>query len=272
MVTPNQKSARSFPVEEFLQSLTAQLDRAQDTLALKVRAGRPLTWALKDLSLDLQVFVEVDNAGRVLLRSAAAGETGASTLHINLTSITRPMVEENTFAFQDDQDPRSIDDLRMAANLDEADRRKLDMLGVRTVGQLQRLSQDTDHKAVEAMIGLPVSRLRAALEAASRPTVSAQEVVRRPDGDLLRIHGANLSDGLGTEVRLAGEPVEILEARRNELLVRPLAHHQEGQVEVTVRGERATGYFRLPPRPQSGNGHGTYGGGGGQGNGEGGRG
>lgn len=260
MTTANQRSARTFPVEEFLQSLTAQLDRAQDMLALKVRAGRPLTWALKDLSLDLQVFVEVDNAGRVMLRSASAGESGASTLHINLTSITRPMVEENTFAFQDDQDPRSIDELRGAANLDEADRRKLDLLGVRTVGQLQRLSQETDHKAVESMIGLPVNRLRAALAAAARPTVAGQEVVRHPDGDLLRIHGANLADGLGTEVRLAGEPVEVIEARRNELLVRPLSHHQEGQVEVLVKGDRATGYFRLPPRPgRNGDGNGNGG-------------
>ncbi len=244
-------SAKAFPVEEFLQSLTAQLDRAQDTLALKVRAGRPLTWALKDLSLDLQVFVEVDTNGRVLLRSAGPNEAGASTLHISLTSITRPMVEENTFNMQDDTDPRSIDDLRSAADLDDADHRKLEMLGIRTVGQLQNMSQGSNSKAVEAMLGLPVGRLQAALSAASRPTVQTHEVVPRPDGNLLRLRGANLSDGLGTEVRLAGEPVEVVEARRHELLVRPLAHHQEGQVEVFVKGDRATSYFRLPNDPRA---------------------
>lgn len=248
MTSSARGSAKAFPVEDFLQSLTAQLDRAQDTLALKVKAGRPLTWALKDLSLDLQVFVEVDPGGRVLLRSAGPNEAGASTLHINLTSITRPMVEENTFHFQDDHDPRSIDDLRSAADLDEADHRKLEMLGIRTVGQLQNLSQGSDGKAVETMLGLPIGRLQAALAAAARPTVQQQQVVQRPEGNLLRLRGANLSDGLGTEVRLAGEPVEVVEARRHELLVRPLAHHQEGQVEVFVKGERATSYFRLPPR------------------------
>ena len=87
---------RAYPVEEFLQALTAQLDRAQDALAVKVTGtNRPLTWALKDISIDLRVFVDVNPSGRVTLRSAAPNEDGASTVHLTLTTITRPMVEEN---------------------------------------------------------------------------------------------------------------------------------------------------------------------------------
>ncbi len=239
-------AAGGYPVEDFLQALTAQLDRAQDTLALKVRAGRPLTWALKDLAIDLRVFLEVDAGGRVLLRSAGPNEDGASTVHLSLTTITRPAVEENTQSFQEDLDPRPLEDLRHAAQLDEADRRKLSWMGVRTVGQLRRLSSEARPGQVEAMVGLPVNKLRAALEAAARPQVTSNEVVPRRDGPLLRIHGANLTDGLGAEVLLDGEPVEVIEARPEALLVRPLAHHQEGQLEVLVNGERATGYFRLP--------------------------
>jgi hypothetical protein len=87
---------RGYPVEEFLQALTAQLDRAQDALALKVTGTeRPLTWALKDLSIDLRVFVQIDSdSGAVLLQSAGPNEEGASTIHLSLTTITRPMVEE----------------------------------------------------------------------------------------------------------------------------------------------------------------------------------
>src|SRR5258706_3367520 len=233
-------TGRGVPVEEFVQTLTGQLDRAQDTLALKVRTGRPLTWALKDLSLELPVFVEVDaTSGKVLMRSAAPNEEGASTVHLNIAAITRPMVEENTLA--DDADPRSIDDLRAAAQFDPEDQRKLDMMGVRTIGQLKRLGA-AGRQQVEAMIGIPALRLRAALEAASRPAVTGQEIVRRGDGtQLLRIHGANLHDGITPEVRLAGEPVEVLESSPQQLLVRPLAHHGEGQVEVLVAGQRATG-------------------------------
>lgn len=245
-MTPARNGGASHPVEEFLQALTAQLDRAQDTLALKVRAGRPLTWALKDLAIDLRVFLEVDSAGRVLLRTAGPNEESASTVHLSLTTITRPMVEENTRSFEDDSDPRSLEDLGQVAHLDEGDRKRLDWMGVRTVGQLKKLSAEASTGDVEAMVGLPVNRLRAALEAASRPHVMGQEVIRSADGPLLRIYGANLSDGAGTAVRLAGEPVEVIEARPQEVLVRPCAHHEHGQVEVFVGDHCATGYFRLP--------------------------
>lgn len=250
---PRTNGARLLPVEDFLQGLTNQLDRAQDVLAVKVRAGRPLTWALKDLTLDLQVFLEMDAQGRVLMRSAGANETGASTLHINLTTITRPMIEENTLAMDADLDPRSIDRIRATSELDDEDQRRLDRLGIRTVGQLKRLSEGANPDAVESYTGIPVDRLRAALSAASRPTVTSQEVVQKLGSRLLRIHGANLSDGISTEVHLAGEPVEVIDAKAHQLLVRPLGHHEQGQIEVFVSGQKATGWFNLPggARPEA---------------------
>lgn len=243
----------AYPVEEFLQALTAQLDRAQDTLALKVRTGRPLTWALKDLSIDLRVFVEVDADGRVLIRSAGANEEGASTVHLSLAAITRPMVEENSLSLHDELDPRTLDELRAAAAIDDADRRKLDLVGIRTVGQLRRLTNEATPAAVEATIGLPVDRLRALLEHAARPAVTGHEVVRRDGGPALRILGVNLSDGSTPEVRLAGDPVEVLEARPQHLVVRPRSHHDEGPIEVQVGPDRATGWFRIArPAARSG--------------------
>jgi hypothetical protein len=62
----------------------------------------------------------------------------------------------------------------------------------------------------------------------------------------------NLTDGSVPEVRLSGEPVEVIEASPGELLVRPLAHHLEGQIEVFVTGERALGFYETgaPPSPR----------------------
>ena len=239
---------RPFAVEEFVQAFTAQLDRAQDALALKARVGRPLTFALKDLSVDLHVFLETDETGKLAMRHAGPDEAGASTLRLSFTTITRTMVEENTLALQSDDDPRGLEDLRGADSLDEAERRRLEWAGVRTVGQLKKLSQGADPKSMEAHLGIPVMKLRAALEQAARPVVTSQEVVPRPDGShLLRIRGANLTDGVPPEVKLSGEPVEVLEATPGMLLVRPRGHHREGQVEVQVgTAQRATGYYRLP--------------------------
>jgi hypothetical protein len=247
-MTPPSRTGRAYPVEEFLQALTAQLDRAQDALALKVQGtNRPLTWALKDLNIDLRVFVEVNDVGKVLLRSAGPNEDGASTIHLNLTTITRPMVEENSYAFRSDEDPRSIDEIASQAQLNDEDQRRLDWMGVRTVGQLKQL----DPQQVQTIIGIPVGRLQSALEQAARPTVNGHRVqLARGGVRLLSIQGANLTDGTTPEVRLAGEPVEVLSARPRELVVRPADHHRDGQIEVFTQGQRVTGFFRM----SSGNG------------------
>lgn len=243
------KNAQAFPVEEFLQALTSQLDRAQDALAVKVRTGRPLTWALKDLTLELRVFVEVDARGRVLMRSASPNEEGASTVKLDLTTITRPVAEENTFTPPEDADPRSLDDLRASANVDENTQRRLEWMGIRTVGQLRQLSQQGDARHVAAMSGIPALNLQALLTASSRPAVSALEAVTDAEGvPLLRVHGANLSDGEGPEVLLDGEVVEVLEHKPERVLVRPREHHREGPVEVRVGGQSAKGYFRIPAK------------------------
>jgi hypothetical protein len=246
-VTAPATAPRAFPVEDFLQALTAQLDRAQDALAVKVTGtNRPLTWALKDLSLDLRVFIDVSQAGKVTLRSAAPNEDGASTLHLSMTTITRPMVEENAVAFHEEVDPRPLDDLVPMTNLGEDEQKRLDWMGIRTVGQLKQL----DPNLATAVIGLPIGQLQAALEAAARPTVRSVEPVSHAEGTMLRIRGANLSDVVTPEVHLRGEPVEVLEHAPTQLLVRPLDHHreEEGQVEVFVRGQRATGFFNLVGR------------------------
>jgi hypothetical protein len=241
-----QRNGRAYPVEEFLQALTAQLDRAQDALALKVTGTkRPLTWALKDLAIDLRVFVEVADSGKVLIRSAGPNEDGASTVHLSLTTITRPMVEENSWSLREDADARSLDDIRASANLGEEEKKKLEWIGVRTVGQLR----DLNPAAVNAVVGIPVDRMQALLEASARPTVFGHEATLAADGvPLLKIKGANLTTGVTPEVRLSGDPVEVIRASHNELVVRPRSAHVEGPVEVFTDGHRATGYYRLPAR------------------------
>ncbi len=241
-------AARGVPVEDFLSAIGEQLDRAQDALAIKARTGRPLTWALREMKLALQVFIDVDPQGHVLWRTAGPNEAGASTVNLEFTTITAPMIAENTYSMLDDADARPLDAIGPAADLSDDERGRLRRLGVRTVGQFRRLSPEGQAglAAVGDMAGIPISKLEAALRASARPSVTGHEVVRRADETLLRVHGANLSDGINTEVRLAGEPVEVLEARPSAVLVRPLEHHRTGQIEIMVGGERATGFFRLP--------------------------
>lgn len=247
MTAPVRGAARAIPVDDFLQAIAEQLDKAQDALALKARTGRPMTWALRDFKIALQVFVEVDPRGQLLWRTVGPNETGGSTVNLEFTTITKPMIEENSYSVLDETDARPIESLGSAADLSDEDKIRLRRLGVRTVGQLRRMAP-TDQQQLDAvgeLSGLPVGKLQAALRASSRPLVQGHEVVTRGDEQLLKIRGANLSDGFTTEVRLDGEAVEIVDARPHELLVRPMEHHTSGPIEVKVAGERATGFFRL---------------------------
>ncbi|MCR5882307.1 hypothetical protein LRS03_05305 [Rhizobacter sp. J219] len=85
----------AFPVEDFINAITTQLDRVQDALRLKA-VNRPLTYALKDLQMELKVFVDLDPQGNVRFRPAGPNESGASTVNFGFTTITKPMIEENT--------------------------------------------------------------------------------------------------------------------------------------------------------------------------------
>ena len=236
----------AFPVEAFVQALSAQLDRAQDALALKARTGRPLTFALKDLSVDLKVFWETQSDGRLLLRHASANEEGASTVHLSFTTITREMVQENTISIAPEDDLRTLDSVAGRDVLGEEDRRKLEMVGVRTVGQFKRLTEGTDPGQMGALLDIPINRLQAALERSSQPVVTRTQSVSQPSGrTLLRIVGANLCNGDRPRVRLDGEPVEVVESSEHQVLVRPMAHHHAGQVEVHVGQQRADGFYEV---------------------------
>lgn len=155
---------RGFPVEEFLEAITNQLDRTQDALRLK-SVTRPLTYAIRDFTMDLKVFVELSPDGTVIFQPAASDDVGASVVHIGFTTVNRTMIEENTVSLSAVKSP-TLDEL----GLDPAERRGLERLGVRNVEQLDELKRSTSESTVSRYSGLPVSRLRQAL-AQGEPTV-----------------------------------------------------------------------------------------------------
>lgn len=146
-------------VEEFISSITTQLDRVQDALRIKA-VNRPLTYALKELHLELKVFVDMDPQGQVLLRAAGPNEAGASTLAMDFTTITKPMIEENTISLAASRST-PLDNL----GLKPEEQMKLERLGVTNLAQLERLKGSTGVSTVARMADMPIERLRRALQA-----------------------------------------------------------------------------------------------------------
>jgi hypothetical protein len=102
------------------------------------------------------------------------GESGASSIKIGLTTITRPMIEENTVEMALTSSPTLAE-----AGVPEPERRRLEALGVRNTAELQRLGRSAGANGVARMSNIPVDRLRAAL-AFGRPQVSDVRPVPKP--------------------------------------------------------------------------------------------
>src|SRR5205085_593117 len=123
----------SVPIERFIQALQTQLDRAQTAMALKAEnLDLPLTFAVKDLSLDLRTHVEVVRS-EVYIRPAGPGDRDASTLHLALTTITRPMIKENAAKPMSlDPDEPSLKEA-VGDQLTDEEQKRLEWAGVHTV-------------------------------------------------------------------------------------------------------------------------------------------
>lgn len=246
------RESTGVPIEHFIQALTSQLDRAQTAMAMKARAGLPLTFAVKDLSIDLRTHVDVDGAV-VKIRPAGPGEGDASTIRLALTTITRPMIEENTLQLAADDDDGNLSDA-VGEELSPEEQRRLEWAGVQTVAQLKRLREAAGEHAIERVANVPALRLRAALSRATQPLVHDGIVAPPPMGapDALptyHLRGRNLlGDGVPA-VRAGNSPMRVLHAARHELVLAPTAEQLGAEIEIETAPGQVTRY-----QPPDGNG------------------
>jgi hypothetical protein len=256
--------ANGVPIEQFIQALTTQLDRAQTAMALKAEnLDLPLTFALKDLSLDLRTHVDVVKS-EVHIRPASAGEADASTLHLALTTITKPMIRENAKPLTVAPGDATIKE-QLGGELTEDEQKRLEWAGVQTVSQLRKITQSGADKEVERVANLPVDRLRRALQRASQPSISSVESLALPGTDgvppLIRIRGRNLAAGGPPRVSIGGEAVTVLKADAEEIFVAPQAHQLAGMLSIDnnsdYRAELPVNFSapREPAIPNNGAGH-----------------
>jgi hypothetical protein len=224
-------------LEDFIQAVQSQLDNAQSAMAIKARnLNLPLTFAIKDINLDLRAHVEFTDS-EIRIRPAGPGETDTSMFHLVFTAITRPAIEENAVAMSDDPDDQSLDELGDELTSDE--RKRLEWAGVRTVKQLQRAEEKGAVHTIGRVTNLSVDRLRKALDRSSEPLVQRVEPVRPAPGadpeapPMIRVTGRNLVRGnLFPHVRIGDKPVSILKSASNELLLAPGHDQWAGELAI----------------------------------------
>jgi len=244
----------AMPLENFIKAVQSQLDKAQTAMTLKARnLNMPLTFAIKDITLDLRAHVEFAKS-EIRIRPAGSTDAEASVFHLVFAAITRPMIEENSVALSaDDPEDPSIDEMQ-GDDLSEDDRRQLEWIGVHTVGQLRdNIEARGAGKTVQRVTGLPMTRLRAALERASAPRVEHVTAVEHQEGaaepPLIRLRGRNLlGGGQRPRVMLNGEAMAVVSASDRELLLAPQPHQWIGELAVIPSsGPAAAMAFDLTP-------------------------
>lgn len=251
------KMDSSLPLENFIQAVQSQLDKAQSAMAVKARnLNLPMTFAIKDFNIDLRVNVEFDQ-GEIRISPAGADAQQASVFHIVFTAITRPMIEENAVAFTEDPEDQSIDELD--DELTPEERRKLEWVGVRTVNQLRSLEREGISREIGRVTNLPITRLRKALARATTPSIEELiPVTRGDDGSadrrkILKVRGRNLLPDTGSlKVRISGRPVTVLKSAAKELLLAPEPDQWAGVLAVeTDAGLAGSMQFDLSPMQTS---------------------
>ena len=236
------------PFDVFIQALTLQLDKAQAAMALKARVGKlPLTFAVKDVQLDLRAFVRMVEED-VWVRPAGPGEAEASSIKLALTTVTKPMIDENAVSYEAHDAKLNLKEA-LGERISTEEQRQLERIGVHTIQQLQELKKSAGADVVARLARMPVNRLQQAMMAATAPRV--QRVDSAPAvGDeggarsRVTLSTPSLKSGRLPQVRVNGQrlPVRQAEAMALELSVDPEHMGQEAEIDF---GDGETARLRL---------------------------
>lgn len=236
------------PFDVFIQALTLQLDKAQAAMALKARVGKlPLTFAVKDVQLDLRAFVRMVEED-VWVRPAGPGEAEASSIKLALTTVTKPMIDENAVSYEAHDAKLDLKEA-LGERISTEEQRQLERIGVHTIQQLQELKKSAGADVVARLARMPVNRLQQAMMAATAPRVQRVDsapVVGNEGGARSRVtlSTPSLKSGRLPQVRVNGQrlPVRQAEAMALELSVDPEHMGQEAEIDF---GDGETARLRL---------------------------
>lgn len=192
------RESNDWNIERFLDSFIIELDKAQDILAVK-GINRKLTYTVKDVSLDLQVFPTFKN-GKVLFTNAKSGDTGSSKMSIQLGSITDAQIAQHTSA------PISSDDIAIDEldGIDEETKFEMRRIGVKSAKDISRMKNrnikvdsvlgdtDKDKKNNKARYDKLAKMIQKTRRKQSAPRVRSVSLAQEKDGSLLKLDGENL--------------------------------------------------------------------------------
>lgn len=171
-------------LSDMVDAIAAEIDHAEDTLALKSYA-RGMSFSLQQLSLDLQVAVRRDNNGQIKFRTAEPNSTGTTTIKLDFAQLLKSQLGDDRRKLEQNIDRRPLDAISLAPE----EIRALNAIAIYAIDDLHRYTQTT------AMIG-EVSRKTDINEARLRqvlglPYLEALKPDRGLPGSIILLEGGN---------------------------------------------------------------------------------
>ena len=230
--------SKTWNLEAFLDSLILELDKAQDTLSIK-GVNRPLTYTVKDVSLELQIFPHFDGR-RVQFSTAKSGESGASKITFQLGSITDRQIREIT------KNPISRDDvpIEMIESIDEETKQELQKMGVTTNKDLERMElknidlQKVSKKKID--YGSLANLINQARRRELAPKVNGVSAAKSGESVILSLRGENLALAQGAAAGSPGGERKFPIAVLNDEEVEIVSASGE-ELKIAVRGGQLSG-------------------------------
>ncbi|MEZ6133396.1 MAG: hypothetical protein R3C53_00665 [Pirellulaceae bacterium] len=224
----------SWNLESFVDALVVELDKTRETLAVKA-INKPLSYSVKDMSLELKTFPTFDGE-EVHFVTAQPGEGGASTISLQLGSITDRQIRETSKT-------TSASDIDLdEVGIDEDTKKNLRKIGVTSVNDLEKiekknvkLDQHTQKKINYADLANMIQKSR---RGQRPPKVKSAALNRTGNGHYeLTITGENLS--LDPDFQTVGVlnkvPVDVIGKSSSEVkLSATQSHFDQTENEVLL--------------------------------------
>jgi peptide/nickel transport system substrate-binding protein len=128
---------REWQLAELVDAVAAEIDHAEDTLSLKSYA-RGMSFAIKQLSLDLEVTARRDEDGRVLFRTVEGDQTSATVLKLDFAQMLQSQLEGLRKPLDRPTDTRELATL---PGITAAQITALNTIAIFSVGDLERYTK-----------------------------------------------------------------------------------------------------------------------------------
>lgn len=224
----------AWQLEDFVDSLVVELDKTRETLAVKA-INKPLTYTVKDLALDLNIFPSYDG-DQIRFITAQPGQQGASKVSIQLGSITDQQVRATT------KIPSAKDDINISdIPVDKTTKKKLRKLGVNSLQDLKEVDKrNVDLKKVsdnEIDYRSLANQIQKSKRNQDPPRVNAVSLSRDESGaPCLLLRGRRLAvDRTFNPVAVVnGELAEVMSSGDSEMTIRIGDKHRFGDTNEVI--------------------------------------